>query len=66
MQTPSRAKSIYLKQCPRCCGDIEAASDQYGRYIPCLQCGYMADIGRPDPAVPSLQSLLRDMRDIVA
>ena len=37
-------RSIFLKRCPRCNGDISATSDQYGDYIHCLQCGYMADI----------------------
>ena len=37
-------RNIYLKQCPRCAGDLSTGSDHYGRYIHCLQCGYMADI----------------------
>ena len=43
-QQSNSARSIYFKQCPRCNGDISASSDQYGDYIHCLQCGYMADI----------------------
>ena len=39
-----QCRNIYLKQCPRCAGDLSAGSDHYGRYIHCLQCGYMADI----------------------
>lgn len=38
-------RSIYLKQCPRCGGDLGVKGDQYGDYISCLQCGYSADIG---------------------
>ena len=38
-------RSIYLKGCPRCRGDLIVKSDQYGDYISCLQCGYTADIG---------------------
>ena len=40
-------RTIYLKHCPRCSGDIGVGSDQYGGYIHCLQCGYMADIENP-------------------
>ena len=42
-------RRIYLKQCPRCNGDIHAGNDQYGKYIHCLQCGYSADVERPNP-----------------
>ena len=37
-------RKIYLKQCPRCSGDLSTDGDQYGSYVHCLQCGYMADI----------------------
>ncbi len=40
-------RRIFLKQCPRCSGDLSADSDQYGSYVHCLQCGYMADIKQP-------------------
>ena len=36
---------MYLKQCPRCGGDLAVKGDQYGDYFSCLQCGYAADIG---------------------
>lgn len=39
-------RRIFLKRCPRCSGDLSADSDQYGSYVHCLQCGYMADIER--------------------
>ena len=48
MQTRRHRKTIYLKRCPRCNGDIGKRSDQYGMYVHCLQCGYMADLGRAD------------------
>ena len=31
----------WLKECPRCGGDLRGESDSYGRYICCLQCGYI-------------------------
>lgn len=37
-------RRIFLKQCPRCSGDLSTDSDQYGSYLHCLQCGYTADI----------------------
>ncbi len=36
-------RRIFLKQCPRCSGDLGTNNDQYGSYVHCLQCGYMAD-----------------------
>ncbi len=53
---PERA--IYLKQCPRCAGDMRANRDQYGDYIHCLQCGYTADIRSPN-RFAMLQARLR-------
>ena len=34
----------FLKQCPRCTGDLATDSDQYGEFVSCLQCGYSKDI----------------------
>jgi len=31
----------WLKECPRCHGDLRVESDIYGRYIACMQCGYI-------------------------
>lgn len=31
----------WLKQCPRCRGDLRDESDIYGRYVDCVQCGYI-------------------------
>lgn len=31
----------WLKGCPRCGGDLTEESDMYGRYISCVQCGYI-------------------------
>ncbi len=31
----------WLKECPRCGGDLHEESDLYGRYISCVQCGYI-------------------------
>ena len=31
----------WFKECPRCRGDLREESDIYGRYISCMQCGYI-------------------------
>ena len=33
--------TLYLKACPRCRGDIQLDTEQYGRYMECLQCGFL-------------------------
>ena len=53
-------RSIYLKQCPRCRGDLSVKSDQYGDYISCLQCGYTAEIGDADKVAELSITRLRD------
>ena len=36
---------VWLKACPRChTGDLNLVSDMYGKYLQCLQCGYMQDV----------------------
>lgn len=31
----------WLKTCPRCRGDLREESDIYGKYVACVQCGYI-------------------------
>ncbi len=38
---------LWLKACPRCCGDLLWQSDIYGPYMGCLQCGHVL---RPEEA----------------
>ena len=33
-----------FKACPRCRGDIAVLEDIYGKYLSCLQCGYLKDL----------------------
>ena len=35
---------INLKACPKCHGDLSLQKDQYGRYLSCLQCGYLKEL----------------------
>lgn len=52
---------VQFKSCPRCCGDLVAAGDMYGRYVQCLQCGYMNDM--PFKRVPQdVQRAQQSMR----
>ena len=39
---------LKLKGCPKCQGALYLASDMYGKYINCLQCGFTKDL----PEVP--------------
>ena len=33
---------FWLKRCPRCRqGDLREETDTYGRYVACVQCGYI-------------------------
>lgn len=49
---------FWLKKCPRCrAGDLREEQDSYGRYIACVQCGYILSalqeamlLGLQDPA----------------
>ena len=34
---------MYFKECPKCHGDLYAAEDIHGRYLSCIQCGYLRD-----------------------
>ena len=34
---------VLFKVCPRCSGDLLVNSDMHGRYVECLQCGYMGE-----------------------
>ena len=40
---------IKLKGCPKCHGDLYLETDRYGRYMTCLQCGYLMELPRELP-----------------
>lgn len=47
--------TLYLKACPRCHGDIALDDDQFGRYMECLQCGFLVRPKAeetPSPIIP--------------
>ena len=35
---------IRFKLCPRCRGDLYLSEDMFGKYLSCLQCGYLKDV----------------------
>ncbi len=35
---------VWLKECPRCLGDLFMDQDHYGKFMTCIQCGYMRDL----------------------
>jgi hypothetical protein len=35
---------IKFKVCPRCRGDVCLREDIFGKYLSCLQCGYLRDL----------------------
>ena len=51
--------TLYLKACPRCSGDIQLNDDQYGRYMECLQCGFLIRSKAEDKPVPAVPSTTR-------
>lgn len=36
--------AIKFKGCPKCQGDLYLSQDMYGKYVNCLQCGYLKDL----------------------
>ena len=60
MRKSRQSRSIFLKHCPRCKGDVGIRSDQYGRYMHCLQCGYLKDIGHRTVVESRPLSTIRD------
>lgn len=35
-----------LKSCPKCRGDLYLGEDIFGKYLNCLQCGLVRDLGK--------------------
>jgi len=40
---------MYFKECPKCHGDLFDGEDLHGRYVSCIQCGYMRDLPEEIP-----------------
>ena len=39
---------MYLRECPKCNGDLNAEEDIHGKYVSCMQCGYLKDVPPED------------------
>ncbi len=52
---------IKFKECPRCQGDLYLAEDAFGRFLSCMQCGYLRDLEQParEPVAATLQETER-------
>ena len=42
---------MYLKECPKCHGDLYLGEDIHGKFMSCIQCGYLRDL--PVEAAPA-------------
>jgi DNA-directed RNA polymerase subunit M/transcription elongation factor TFIIS len=40
---------MWAKGCPKCGGDLCLREDQYGKFLNCLQCGYLKDLLADSP-----------------
>lgn len=50
---------FWLKQCPRCSGDLISERDAFGSFITCMQCGLSKDIKgeKVDPSQISMEPI---------
>ena len=39
---------MYLMECQKCHGDLNAGEDIHGKYVSCMQCGYQKDVPSED------------------
>ena len=53
---------IKFKVCPRCRGDLYLAEDVFGRYLSCLQCGYLKDVEEPELASTPVPTVDKESR----
>ena len=42
---------VFLKGCAKCGGDVLLDRDMYGKYIKCLQCGFLKDVVGDDQQI---------------
>ena len=40
---------IKFKFCPKCHGDLYLTEDIFGKYVSCLQCGFLKDLPEERP-----------------
>ena len=54
---------IKFKVCPRCRGDLLLAEDIFGKYLSCLQCGYLLDLNIPRDSSAVVDLTTEEARD---
>ena len=37
---------VWMKKCPKCCGDLYLESNVYGSYVECAHCPFPRDVNR--------------------
>ena len=51
---------MYLKECPKCQGDLYLGEDIHGQYLSCIQCGYLRDLPVEVAQAPVWQTFVID------
>ena len=51
---------MYLKECPKCHGDLLLSEDIHGQYVSCIQCGYLRDLPVEAAQGPLLETFVID------
>ncbi|MBI4202200.1 MAG: hypothetical protein HY532_03680 [Chloroflexi bacterium] len=63
MKPEGKGSKLWLKQCPKCQGDLFLDRDMYGPFVSCLQCGYYLNEGQMQALLAaSTQELFRRQR----
>ena len=53
-------KMMYLKECPKCHGDLYLGGDMYGQFVSCIQCGYLHDMPVAKTQKPVRETMVID------
>ena len=51
---------MYLKECPKCHGDLYLGEDIHGQYVSCIQCGYLRDLPVEAAQTPARKTFVPD------
>ena len=51
---------IKFKACPRCQGDLYLTEDAFGRFLSCMQCGYLRDLEQPAHEPAPVAAILQE------
>ena len=58
----------WLKECPRCHGDLREESDIHGKYVACVQCGYILRAEEEELIIATgrLEPVVTEVRELAA